>query len=513
MKKIIGLFAILIIGCIGTGCVNRVEIPVGKDATKDFFVNQHLANNAVYQASNFLEISGKAENGVVIVMTLLDYRGFVVEKLYDITDNNGNWKILLNTPKLSDKNYTIKITDSKAIFKKEYTNIRFGEVWLVLGDRIEESVPTDTSDSEQETNENQMFYIDGTWKVASDTVSVFGMKLIQQMIAQNHALAKSPIAIVFATANSYSNAYSWLSKDIIDSRLSIKKYLESNDLYKEDILNGIENDMAYYYETKLREIEKFSFTKIIWNQGIKDYIDMQNQNAKFEYDYSQILFNLFSELEGIFSTATNILVLQEASNFIEGSEQLRKIQNNVCSYFSKCKIITTYDLNVVVKKGTTEIVEKEDIKQYTQDELEIQGFHLDALCERIVLISMNTNVASVCNILQIYNDTKDVTSIKLIFDNDVRFDIIDIEKIRGLEFFDENNEKITLEYTFVDNQIIIFLSEEMEMREAIEEEGSVEVMIHKISRISYAQDDFIYDNNITVNGIAIHPFECIFENN
>lgn len=512
MKKIFLIVPILFLIYACTSCVNRVEIPIGKDATKDFSVNSHIANDAVYQASNFLEISGKAESGVVIVMTLLDYRGFVVEKIYDITDNNGSWKILLNTPKLSDKNYTIKIADSKEKFKKEYTNIRFGEVWLVLGDKIKESLFMDTSEQEKTASENQMFYIDGKWQFASETISVFGMKLINQMIEKNHTLLKSPIAIVFATSDELSNAYSWLSKDIIDSRLSIKKYLESNGLYKEDINNITENDMAYYYETKLKNIEKFSFSKIIWNQGLKDFTDMKLQNVKFEYDYSQILFNLFSELEGLFSTTTDILVLQESSNFVQGSEQLRKVQNNVCSYFAKCKIITTYDLNVVVKKGTNEIIEKENIK-YTQDEIEIQGLNLDLLCDRIVTLSMDKNdVASVNNILQVYNDEKMVTSIKLIFNNNVRFDLKDTEKINGLEFFDENDELIELDYEFVDNQIIIFLSEEVIQDEIVDDEKMGEVMIHKISRISYAQSNFIYDNNITVNGIAIHPFEFILEN-
>ena len=167
---------------------------------------------------------------------------------------------------------------------------------------------------------------------------------------------------------------------------------------------------------------------------------------------------------------------------------------------------------MVVKKGTNEIIEKENIK-YTQDEIEIQGLNLDLLCDRIVTLSMDKNdVASVNNILQVYNDEKMVTSIKLIFNNNVRFDLKDTEKINGLEFFDENDELIELDYEFVDNQIIIFLSEEVIQDEIVDDEKMGEVMIHKISRISYAQSNFIYDNNITVNGIAIHPFEFILEN-
>lgn len=505
MKRIffVVLASLFILSC--TSCINRYNIPIGKDATKDFIVDDYIVDNAIYQSNHQLQVSGQAENGVVIIMKLLDSRGSKVEQGYSMTDNNGNWNIVINTPKISDKNYTLLISDSQGKFKKEYNNIRFGEVWLVTGDEIKSSNDDENDEYFEEFDSNKMFFIDGKWQKASSKLSVFGCELIQSISENNKGLARNPIAIVFATSSQISNAYAWLSKDIIDSRTSIKKNLENRQLYKNDLSNLKENEMSYFYETELKKIEKLSFNKIIWNQGIKDFLDIQDNSSRFEFEYSQIIYTLFTEFERMFPSNSGIMVLQESSNFIEGTEKLRKAQINICDYFSNCKVVTTYDLNIIVEKASNKIVTHKEVSNYERDSLEIKGLDLELLASRIVaLTDIENKVATIHNVLQVYNEEKQIISIKLIFDYNVRFDRVDNEEITGLEFTNEKGEVIDLEYEFIDNQIIIYLTEIMVTNEIQEE---LITTIHQISKISYAQKDFIYDNNISAFGIAINPFE------
>lgn len=505
MKKIFFVIFTLILTLSCTSCINRVIIPVGNDATKDFTVDEHIVDNAIYQANSSLMISGKAENGVVITIKLLDSRGSKVEQSYSITDNNGEWNVNINTPKISDKSYTLKISDSKEKFKKEYKNIRFGEVWLVAGDEIKSPNFDVEKEKSEILDDNKMFFIDGKWQKASFELSAFGMELIRALGENNKTFVKNPIGIVFATSSEISNVYTWLSKEIIDSRNAIKKYLENNELYKNDLSNIKENDMSYFYETKLKKIEKLSFNKIIWNQGLKDYLDFNDITSRFEFEYSQLVYTLFTEFERMYPTNSGIMVIQESSNFIRGTEKLRKVQSSICDYFTKCKIVTTYDLNIVVEKDTDKVITKELVSDYEQETLDIRGLDLELLANRIVFLSNEENkVATIHNVLQVYNEDKLITSIKLIFDNNVRFDRNDNEIISGLEFINEKGELIELKYEFVDNQIIIYLTEEVP---TYQEHTDTTVKIYQISKIAYAQNDFIYDNNIYAFGIAINPFE------
>lgn len=506
MKKVFFVIWISILTVSCTSCINRYNIPIGTDATKDFIVDNHIVDNAIYQSSSTLQVTGQAESGVVIIIKLLDSRGSKIEQGYSMTDNKGNWNIIINTPKISDKNYTLNISDSQEKFKKEYKNIRFGEVWLVTGDEVKTPSFGEDQDVIKEFDSNKMFCIDGKWQKASSNVSMFGSELIQSISENNRGLAKNPIAIVFATSPQISNAYAWLSKDIIDSRTSIKKNLENKQLYKEDLSDLKENEMSYFYETKLKNIEKLSFNKIIWNQGLKDFLDIQDNAGRFEFEYSQLLYTLFTEFERMFPSNSGVMVLQESSNFIKKTEKLRKAQSNVCDYFAKCKVVTTYDLNIVVEKISNTVITHEEVSNYAQDSLEINGLDLELLANRIVALTNEGNkVATIHNVLQVYNDEKQITSIKLIFDHTVRFDRTNNEITNGLEFTNEKGELIELKYEFIDNQIVIYLTEVMEKIDEMQEESIV--MIHQISKIAYAQNDFIYDNNIYAFGIAIDPFE------
>lgn len=508
MKKALYIISCFCLLWILVSCTNKVEIPVGQEATKPFTVDKNLASHAIYQANQSLEIGGTSQKGVVIVLTLLDSRGFTVNKSYCITDNNGNWKITLEAPKASEKAYSIIIHDSKEKYQSTFSNLRFGEVWLFLGDPIVGGVSKLEKDRQETAeNPNHMFYIDGTWVVASGEISMLGQNLIDQMIENDYASNKTPIGIVFATAEEPSNAYSWLSREIIDSRTPIKKYLETSNLYKDGQATLQPNDMAYYSQTKLQEVEKMTFSNIVWHQGSRDFLDYNQKNSNFVYEYSQVLFAVLSELVEKFASVQNILVMQESSSLEENIGQLRKVQMNMCRYFSKCKIVTTYDLNVVVEKGTDTILSKNDLATFDK-EIEIKGLDYQLLAKRFVNLSKGKNTTEeVRNILQVYNDKKEVTSVKLIFNDDVLFDEVNAEKINGLKFFDENNEEIELKYEIMNNQIIIHLVEEA--HEVVDEK--VETILHHISKIAYAQDSFIYDNNLSVKGIAICPFEFTIE--
>ena len=104
----------------------------------------------------------------------------------------------------------------------------------------------------------------------------------------------------------------------------------------------------------------------------------------------------------------------------------------------------------------------------------------------------------------------------VIFENVNIFD--NYEQINGLKFYDLEGNEVDLEYTIDHNEIIVNLlkiekaDEESdrlidEIKTTLEENKYIE-----LSKICYAQESFIYGNNLSADKIGVIPFEVILIN-
>ena len=294
--RIILFISILTICLFISGCVHRVKIPIGERPTEKFTVVEYIQDDAIFQAASSLKISGKSNSGVVIVATLYDSKNLMVNQVYCNTDNNGNWNLNLDTPDATMKSYTLKIYDSAEVYHETFTNIRFGEVWMIIGDEFKniEIPKKDENIEEQKTISSLdgpidymlMFYQNNQWFPAQFELSNFGYQLINQIKSTFNTWNRHPIAIVFATSND-TNIYQWLSREIIESRKVIKDYLVSEGLYT-DATNLVENGMSYLFEKYLNNLRGMSYANIIINQGLADLNDANNGSHYTKDNFSNV---------------------------------------------------------------------------------------------------------------------------------------------------------------------------------------------------------------------------------
>lgn len=515
MKKIVLIIAL----CFGlfafTGCVEKYPIPIGIRPTQRFSVIEYIGNDAVYQENTPLKITGKAEPGVVMVATLTDVKSSIVDTAFATTDNNGVWSLSLDAPDGSLKAYHLKIADSLDTYHEFYTNIRFGEVWFVAGDSILDNTENEKNAKENEKDKvdyNKMFLYQNKWVPATKKISLFASNLLDQIEKDVAYRLKKAIAVVIATTETATPIYSWFSPEMIQSRSYVSTFLEKNGLsYQPEM----EITPTWAYQNYIALLTGMNFNAMIWNQGIYDFsIPVDTGGQSFEKIYSQMFYDLMSDFQNRFPFTKKIMVLQEGSNFVIGSERLRKVQSDISKYYNRCILVPTYDLNHVITQIVENKILTDGVENIEDDVEKVDGYKTEQLIKRVLKLLGNENELPILNnVLQIYNSDKKVTQLKLIFNFEFTGQTQDL--IEGLIFYDKDLKPIDVKYRLVNNEIIIeletikYMPNESEAEESLTYETVVEYQ--EIYKIAYAQSHFIYHSNLKLNGIAVVPFEVWIE--
>ena len=481
MKKLIICLA-LILTVLLTGCNQTTQIPVGVIPTEKFTIIEYVADSAVYQAESNLEISGTAQTGVVMVASLYDSKNDLVQQVYTDTNKEGVWKLSLTTPSGSNKNYKLKIADSNNTFFEVFDEIKFGEVWTVLGDKLD--VYTE-EENNFNTDYNKMVYVDSKWLDISKSNNQFVNELLIKMSKKNKN--DIPVGVILVESED-SHIYQWLSKDAINSRNYVKSFLIENKLYVENNANITENDMTYYDLRYLSKISGMSTKNIIWNQGLADTKYINNTTGDvFNNVYFQMLYTFITSLEYNFNVINNIYILQAESKNIQNIDKLRDIQSKISSYFGKCDLIPTYDLNYLEKSLDNDY------------EVIVKAIEITSLMDRIINYdTLHIKTPCLENFVAIYNEENVVVKYVLNFENVSSFD--KTSQITGLIFYDENGDEIELSYDIEGNKIIIDLSD-------AKEEDTVSYVV--LSKITYGISEIIYDNDLKTEEIPVIPFKII----
>lgn len=501
-----------------TGCFNRPigEIPpVGKRPTERFTIANYVQDDAIFQANSVLKIKGVAQPEVVIVATLYDNKNTIVQQSYCNTDGNSNWEVELNTPKASNKEYSLKIADSADIYHDTFANIRFGEVWLIIGDEFFNQTISDDLKIEEAIDYQKMFYYNDKWTYASSQISQMGYQLLNLIDNNSSSRNKKPLAIVFATADQ-TNIYSWLSREIIESRTMIKDFLEAESLYRSKDENLNPNDMAYLYEKYMVNLEGMSYENVLINQGLGDLIASNNQtcyqNNDFERVYTLMLYTFMSNLKDNFVINNKIFMLQATSSFDENISNLRLMQSNVCNFYNNCNIIPSYDLCNVWDEENQQLLLPEEINIDTNfDQLTIKGLDYRKLSARLYQFAYNNeDTPIISNVVKKYKNDE-IATIDIVFGNVKKLNVKEI--INGLHFYDLEGNEVEVPYQIEDNIISIDLrkTNDLELKEALDE--PIEDKYLKLSEITYAIDNFIYNNNLGSNKIVAIPFVIKINNN
>ncbi len=200
--------------------------------------------------------------------------------------------------------------------------------------------------------------------------------------------------------------------------------------------------------------------------------------------------------ENSFLVENRIFYLQEGTNQVANAAILRLIQSNTCNYYNRFEIVPTYDLAVVYDSVNDKYLEAYEIDSENLANLQILGLDYMKVCRRLYQFSINAHHAPMLNnAVKEYDSTDAQVRIRLVFTNVNSFDKYDI--IQGLKFYDIEGEEVAVE------------TDQVSILDDTISSPSEELTYIKLSKICYAQDSFIYGNNLSANQIGVIPFEII----
>lgn len=479
MNKKIIIFSLLLMCLSLCSCFERIEIeiPVGEKIKNDFSVNEYFRDNAVIQADEEINITGISEEGVVLVASLFDNRGNLINQNYGITEGNNSFSIIIKTPKASTKVYKLEIKDSNNTFVHNYQNIKFGKVWMINKNDYP-IIETFNNKKESENYDNFGFYYvtenEKEWldKNIENIVNPFILSFVKTVEKENQSLLSDgvPVGIIILDIQS-DNIYEWISKNYVERIKYIKEYFEFFDIDEED-------NVSKLYETVLKSLEGIKLEGIIWNFSLKEANNAVIYNEKYFNVYAAMLNILTNHFCDVYSEKVKIIFIQSESSDNNLVDRLRAEQIRNSYYFNNTILIPTYDLNVEYNKE----LEKNEIVELDSEKL----------LSRIINVLYNDYLVSgYSKLITKSNDDGVMTNITIVISNtdDLKYEVTEeMEMINFLEIYDENNNLLNIEYKVVNNQIIIDLLKPVtdEEIDILEEEKELINEYYQVSKIKYS---------------------------
>ncbi len=499
MKKILFIFHILLLLML-VSCVNNDPPvkPIGTIPTKEFTVNPIISDNAIYKEKSQLMISGTAEGNVGIKVELVNKGNKVIATKEVLTDSETlNWSVTLTTPKGSYDSYKLKVSDTFSKFKKTYSNIRFGLVYMIIGDNYQSRVSTDSEEDfnvlienknigffSQTLNGGKWFDTIEDYNNLSDYVKNFSL----EMYETNNV----PTAIMMVCEDD-TFLREWLFKDVVDSHTFISTYLQDKGMYVDN--PSQKGEMAYLGEALIKPLKGISVNAIIWIQGQMEMPFLEDQ--EYANIYFQMLYTLFNSWREYFYNF-EVVILQAGNDTNPNVINLRTIQKTVADYYSFVTIIPTIDLIVKLENETVE-TDFAKLAKRTKD-----------------IIKNNIEVSKFDNlVLEIDPLTEVVSMIQIEFNNTERILVEILDESNLINYFkvyynDPEKGQIVLDVQPIikDNTISVDLRYE---EEVFNEDGEIEI-IKKVYDKSLIDIEYGYESDLSnVNlfndsGIPILPF-------
>ena len=453
----------------------------GVRPTTEFTVNSVVQDNAVFQKESNVVIRGTGENGVNIIVDLIDENNKVDES-YSTQIQENSWNITFKAPKASFDEYSIAIYDEYSTFKKEYKHIRFGEVIMLMGDPFSNNLVEEELDLE-----------DLSYYVVSDegakwidfendefTIDNYSYKLAKKLSKDEEC----PVGVIINQVNGY--LYEWLNLENIEQVSPIKNYLVENNLYTDAPTK--KGDTGYLEMTRSKYVSDLSIAYIIWNHGfneINSFTDKIYTNV-----YFQMLMCLMDSLNN-FYRQSKIAILEIGSYDKLNVVTLRRIQKYVSNYYTEAYLIPTFDLNNDVKelvKRTVNILDKKAlVSQYSNLYVDID--EQQQIIKSIKIEINNTD-------LLIVKDEDNVINHFNVYYNDP----------------EKGKVKLDINPIIENNVIIIDLTYQEETEDKEDKNEIIKFYDKNLISIEYGMSNDLSDINLfNEDELPVLPFEILFD--
>lgn len=414
MKKILVVF---FFSCLVffSSCKDE-KIPLGNEIKNDFLVDSVINHDLVFEESKMVTITGEAEPLVTIVVKIL-YNDHVVDYAYSTCDSLGKFSVQIIGLKGTSKYYKIEISDGHDKYKHVYDNIRFGKVFMYLGDDIlfDDDIPL-------YANDNITYGTIQNNKI--EKINTIPSKMIAAYAQSLEAKYHMPI---FFITNVFKNSL-------------IESYIDAEKLNNHHILlNYLDLTNREFDKGFLEHLEGYSVSKIIFNQGIEELSYMNDDNyLRVCSGYTMFLMTVLSMIFEKFNSP-EIYIMQAPSLNNKYVSQFRISQSSAANYFDYTTLIPTFDLNNY---------------NIVSDDLVLKtSISLTRLVNRIYNMTILGNKAShYANLIKEYEgDT--LKYIYIEFSKGLNLNKVEI--IENLKFTDLDGNEILADYEIAKNRLII----------------------------------------------------------
>ena len=445
MKKIFLMIFVIIFVFFVASCGDSSK-KQGVIPTKEFIVDKNIDNNAVYQRKTNLTVSGNGETGVNLIVELINKNNRVIESSNVKIDKNNKWKVSLETPNGSFDSYKIRIYDEYNKFEKIFTNIRFGEVIMVMGD----SLPNDELLVDEEINLSFMscYYFtnnDGNWLDLSKDYNLI-TEYLYQVATTSYENLNLPVCLIVNQTN--AKLYEWLSIKNIDQVSPIKQYLTENELYNNNPTSF--GDMGYLELMRSEFLKNMHISKILWYHGDNE-LDLFNDD-KYVNIYFQMLMTLMDSLVNSYRNV-NIALVETMNIDKDNVIKLRRVEEYVGNYYTNVKIIPTFDINGennienIVKRTYNILNNNKLVSQYgnlitdidSNTEL-ITKIKIEINNTDNIILKNNTKEDDTINYFNIFYDDPELGRILLDIDPIIENNFIIIDLTYEEEIINDNDE-------------------------------------------------------------------------
>lgn len=238
-----------------------------------------FSDGMLLQQQSQINIWGKADANRKVTIKV----SWSTEKIKTMADNNGNWKVVIVTPKTDGKHHTMTISDGKIL---KLSNILLGELWICSGQSNMEmpmkgfkNQPVENSNMDIlfSKNENIRLFtvkrnasltpqtdVSGTWYEATpESVKEFSATAYYFGRLLNKTLS-TPVGLIL-TAWGGSSAEAWMNEDML------KAFPEVRIPKADQEIKDKNRTPTMLYNGMIEPLTGLTFKGFIWYQGETNY--------------------------------------------------------------------------------------------------------------------------------------------------------------------------------------------------------------------------------------------------
>lgn len=431
------LLLILSVGCTSNKTNNDDDLEI-ISPTKEFIVDKYIQDGMMLQKNSTNHFSGTADPNVKIIVDIKNAKNQIVSTESCVTDKNGNWNLDISAPDNNKQVYMVSIYDSYKKYIKEYTDIVFGNIIVVLGENM--FFNSNTTEYNIKKYDNiRICSKDGEWYKSSYSNYINNLTFfIDELVSNSNDTTIGIINVSFKS----TQIGAFLKEEILENNSDLKTYNKAvYELLLDDDTHNVTYENSEIYSKYLSNFKNVKCHSLITYQGMTDYISGIDFNKNSQL-YAKSLSILLNDLKNNFCYK-ELLVIESPS--IKYNESTIKIDDiallrsaqSTAAYYNEGIIVPTYELG----------------NDY-ESEKEINEFTTKLVKILVGKLFSNRNTPSYANL--IINDDEIIIEIS----NCIQLN--EVDNINNFKIVKINGDDVTSNYRYyvTDNRIVIYKADE-----------------------------------------------------